>query len=88
MRRIIFERDFSEISIKGTTSIGVILTRLLHTIALKQKGGSTLGGCMVRWFDRDILRPTMTDGEYLGEFQSDDTILVVLNNGDFYTSNF
>ena len=27
-------------------------------------------------------------GEYLGEFQSDDTILVVLNNGDFYTSNF
>ena len=27
-------------------------------------------------------------GEYLGEFLSDDTILVVLNNGDFYTSNF
>jgi len=27
-------------------------------------------------------------GEYLGEFQSGDAILVVLNNGDFYTSNF
>ena len=25
-------------------------------------------------------------GEYLGEFQSDDTILVVLNNGEFYTT--
>lgn len=27
-------------------------------------------------------------GEYLGEFQSDDTILVVQNNGDFYVTNF
>jgi hypothetical protein len=27
-------------------------------------------------------------GEFLGEFQSDDSILIVLNNGDFYTTNF
>ena len=89
MRRIIFERDFSEISIKGRQAQGVILTRLpVHKIALKQKGGSTLGGRKV-WFDRDILRLNYDGrGEYLGEFQSDDTILVVLNNGDFYTSNF
>ena len=65
------------------------VTRLpVHKIALKQKGGSTLGGRKV-WFDRDILRLNYDGrGEYLGEFQSDDTILVVLNNGDFYTSNF
>ena len=89
MRRIIFERDFSEISIKGRQAQGVILPRLpVHKIALKQKGGSTLGGRKV-WFDRDILRLNYDGrGEYLGEFQSDDTILVVLNNGDFYTSNF
>ena len=89
VRRIIFERDFSEISIKGRQAQGVILTRLpVHKIALKQKGGSTLGGRKV-WFDRDILRLNYDGrGEYLGEFQSDDTILVVLNNGDFYTSNF
>lgn len=39
VRRIIFERDFSEISIKGRQAQGVILTRLpVHKIALKQKG--------------------------------------------------
>jgi len=27
-------------------------------------------------------------GQYLGEFQSDDLILVVHKNGDFYTTNF
>ena len=89
VRRIIFERDFSEISIKGRQAQGVILTRLpVHKITLKQKGGSTLGGRKV-WFDRDILRLNYDGrGEYLGEFQSDDTILVVLNNGEFYTTNF
>ena len=89
VRRIIFERDFSEISIKGRQAQGVILTRLpVHKIALKQKGGSTLGGRKV-WFDRDILRLNYDGrGEYQGEFLSDDTILVVLNNGEFYTTNF
>ncbi len=89
VRRIIFERDFSEISIKGRQALGVILTRLpVHKISLKQKGGSTLGGRKV-WFDRDVLRLNYDGrGEYLGEFQSEDTILVVLSNGDFYTTNF
>ena len=89
VRRIIFEQDFSEVGIKGRQARGIILTRLpVHKIALKQKGGSTLGGRKV-WFDRDILRLNYDGrGEYLGEFQSEDTILVVLNNGDFYTSNF
>jgi topoisomerase-4 subunit A len=89
VRRIIFERDFSEVTIKGRQAQGVILTRLpVHKITLKQKGGSTLGGRKV-WFDRDVLRLNYDGrGEYLGEFQSDDQILVVLNNGDFYTTNF
>ena len=56
VRRITFERDFSEISIKGRQAQGVILTRLpIHKVVLKQRGGSTLGGRKV-WFDRDVLR--------------------------------
>ena len=89
VRRIIFERDFSEVGIKSRQAQGVILTRLpVHKIALKQRGGSTLGGRKV-WFDRDVLRLNYDGrGEYLGEFQSDDSILVVLNTGEFYTTNF
>ena len=89
VRRIIFERDFSEVGIKSRQAQGVILTRLpVHKIALKQRGGSTLGGRKV-WFDRDVLRLNSAGrGEYLGEFQSDDSILVVLNTGEFYTTNF
>ena len=69
--------------------MGNILTKAdVHKISLKQKGSSTLGGRMV-WFDRDVLRLNYDGrGEELGEFQSDDLILVILQNGDFYTTNF
>lgn len=86
---LVFEKDFSDIVIKGRGSMGNILTKAeVHKISLKQKGSSTLGGRMV-WFDRDILRLNYDGrGEELGEFQSDDQILVILQNGDFYTTNF
>lgn len=86
---LVFEKDFSEIAIKGRGSMGNILTKAdVHKISLKQKGSSTLGGRMV-WFDRDVLRLNYDGrGEELGEFQSDDLILVILQNGDFYTTNF
>ena len=89
IRKIIFEEDFSRIGIKGRQAIGNMLTRNpVHKITLKQRGGSTLGGRKV-WFDRDVLRLNYDGrGEYLGEYQSGELILVVLNNGDFYTTNF
>ena len=89
IRRIIFEEDFSQIGIKGRQAMGNILTRNpVHKIALKQRGGSTLGGRKV-WYDRDVMRLNYDGrGEYLGEFHSDDRILVILNNGDFYVTSF
>ena len=88
-KTLVFEKDFSEILIKGRASMGNILTKAeIHKISLKQKGTSTLGGLKV-WFDRDVLRLNNDGrGEELGEFQSDDQILVVLRNGEFYTTNF
>ena len=87
--KLVFEKDFSDIAIKGRQSLGNILTKNdIHKIVLKQKGGSTLGGRQV-WFDRDVLRLNYDKrGEYLGEFQSDDLILVVYPNGDYCTTNF
>jgi topoisomerase-4 subunit A len=84
-----FEKDFSDIAIKGRQSMGNILTKNdIQKITLKQKGGSTLGGRKV-WFDRDVLRLNYDNrGEFLGEFLSEDLILVVSAKGDYYTSNF
>ena len=81
IKKLILERDFSEISIKGRQSMGNLLTRLeVHKISLKHKGGSTLGGRKV-WFDHDVLRLNYDGrGEYLGEFQSEDSILVIMKN--------
>ena len=89
LRRISFEKSFSELAVKGRGSRGNLLTRLdVHKITLKSHGSSTLGGRKV-WFDHDVQRLNFDErGDYLGEFHSEDMVLVVLENGDFYTTNF
>ncbi len=89
MRILSFEEDFSEIAIRGRGAMGNILTKSeVHKITLKEKGVSTLGGRKV-WFDSDVFRLNYEErGIYLGEFHGEDRILVILKNGDFYTSNF
>ncbi len=89
LKVLVFDKDFSEMAIKGRQSMGNILTKNdIHKIALKQKGGSTLGGRHI-WFDSDVFRLNHDQrGGYLGEFHSDDLILVICKNGEFYTTNF
>ena len=89
LKKQYMDKDFSDIAIKGRGSMGNLLTRLEVTkVGLKSHGGSTLGGRKV-WFDRDILRLDFDGhGDFLGEFQNDDRILVVLDNGDYYTTDF
>ena len=85
----IFERDFGDIAIKGRQSMGNILSRNeVLKITLKHKGSSTLGGRSV-WFDRDVLRLNYDGrGELLGEFQTEDKILVITKKGEYYLSGF
>ncbi len=89
MKQLYAEVDFSKLAIKGRSSMGNIVTRNdVEKISLKEKGGSTLGGRKV-WFDSDVLRLNYDGrGELLGEFHNNDLILVILDNGDFYTTNF
>ncbi len=89
MRILQFEKDFSEIEIKGRQAMGNILTKAeVHRILLKQKGVSTLGGRKV-WFDPDVFRLNYEgSGKYLGEFQGEDMILVVTTDGEYYICNF
>ena len=89
LKRVFFEKDFSEIAIKGRQSMGNLVTKLdVASIKLSRHGGSTLGGRKV-WFDPDVKRLNYDDqGQYLGEFNSEDQILVVRRNGEFYVTNF
>ena len=89
LKKLVFEKDFSEVDIKGRTARGNQLTKHeVFRIQLKAHGGSTLGGRKV-WWDPDIQRINYDEhGEYLGEFQNNDLILVVLQTGEYYLTNF
>ena len=89
LKKVFFDYDFSLLAIKGRASMGNLLSKNeIARITLKSHGGSTLGGRKV-WWDPDVNRINYDEqGEYLGEFHSDDQILVLLPNGDFYVTNF
>jgi topoisomerase-4 subunit A len=89
LKTLQFDIDFSELAIKGKQSQGNIVTKNeIHRLSLKEKGTSTLGGREV-WFDPDVLRLNYDGrGNYLGEFSGTDLVLVVLKNGEYYTSSF
>ena len=89
LKMLIFERDFSDIAIRGRISMGNIFTKNeIHKVALKQKGSSTLGGREV-WFDRDVLRLNYDKrGTSLGEFHGEDLVLVITKDGQYYTTTF
>lgn len=85
VKRIFMDKDFAEILVKGRAARGNILTRMpIHKIGLKSHGHSTLGGREV-WWDADVNRLNYdSHGVSLGKFHDDDSVLVVLDNGDFY----
>ena len=82
-----FDVDLGELAIKGKQTRGNMVTKNeVHRISLKERGGSTLGDREV-WFDPDILRINYEGhGRSLGFFGGDDRILVIMNNGEFYTT--
>ena len=89
LKSLFIDVDFSQLAIKGKGAMGNIVTRNeVHRFSLKEKGQSTLGGRDV-WFDPDVLRLNFDGhGQYLGEFDPNDLVLVVLKNGEYYTSTF
>ena len=88
LKKPAFDKDFSDIAIKGRQSMGNLLTRNeVQRIGLKSHGISTLGGRKV-WFDRDILRLDFDGhGEYIGEFEADEQILLINADGEYCTAD-
>ena len=89
LNRLQIEIDFSSLAIKGRSAMGNLVTKNeIARISLKRKGVSTLGGREV-WFDPDVLRLNYDGrGQFLGEFAGNDMVLVILKNGEYYTSTF
>lgn len=89
LKRIFFDKDFSEVLIKGRSAKGNLLTKYqIHRIGLKSHGRSTLGGRKV-WYDPDVNRLNYDEhGRLLGEFNDGDQILVILKNGDYYLTGY
>ena len=89
LKKVFFDYDFSLLAIKGRASMGNLLSKNeIARVTLKSHGSSTLGGREV-WFDPDVNRLNYDElGTYLGEFHSEDKILVILTNGDFYITGF
>lgn len=89
LKNLSFDIDFSQLAIKGRAAQGNLVTKNdVARFSLKERGQSTLGGREV-WFDFDVMRINYDGrGEYLGEFGGTDRILVVLESGEYYTTNF
>jgi len=87
LKKLTFDFDFGELAIKGRSSMGNILTKnAVHKITLKEKGLSTLGGRKL-WFDDAVMRLNADGrGKFLGEFASEEMLLVVTRSGWYRTS--
>lgn len=89
LKKLIFDIDMAELAIKGRSSIGNMVTRSdVHKISLKEKGASTLGGRKI-FYDPDVNRLNADNrGNYLGDFQGDDRLLVITKSGEFELFTF
>jgi topoisomerase-4 subunit A len=89
LKKLAIDIDFTNIAIKGRSSMGNIVVKFpIKKVLLKTKGISTLAGIKI-WYD-DILKRLNVDGrgKYLGEFDGDDKILQVYENGTYELSTF
>lgn len=84
-----FDYDFALLAIKGKTAQGNLLTRYpIRRLDLKEKGASTLGGVKI-WFDEMTGRLSgEARGQFLGEFDGDDRVLVIYKGGNYELTNY
>lgn len=87
LRNLSFDKDFSEMPIRGRGTKGNLVTKVpIQKIILKEKGESTLGDRKV-WYDPDVRRINFDEqGVFLGEFGASSQLLVLREDGSFYTT--
>ena len=88
-RKKVFDFDFAEIDIKGRGAGGNILTRYpVRKIELKSEGVSTLSGLDL-WYDDVVGRINKDErGQYIGNFNGSDNILVIYKDGSYELTSY
>lgn len=88
-KKKVFDFDFADIDIKGRGAGGNIMTKYpVRKIDLKTKGVSTLSGIKI-WYDKTVGRlNTGGIGEYIGEFNADDSIIMVNKDGSYELTSY
>ncbi len=86
IKKLKFDLDFADQLVKGRGSRGNIVTKYaVKRVELKEKGLSTLKPRKI-WFDDTIQRLNVDErGELLGEFTSEDRLLIINQNGTLKT---
>ncbi|MFO0414723.1 MAG: DNA gyrase/topoisomerase IV subunit A, partial [Bacteroidota bacterium] len=79
-----FDFFFEELDIKGRSSMGNQVTKYpIKSVKFKEKGKATLSGKKM-WFDDKFGRiNTEEKGQYLGQFEADDRLLVIYRDGNY-----
>jgi topoisomerase-4 subunit A len=87
IKKLKWDLDFADILVKGRASKGNIVTKYsVKRVELKEKGLSTLKPRRI-WFDDTVQRLNVDGrGELLGEFTSEDRLLIVKQNGTVKTA--
>ncbi len=82
VKKLKWDLDFSDVIIKGRASKGNLVTKYsVKRIELKEKGLSTLKPRKL-WFDDTVQRLNIDErGDYLGEFTSEDRLLIIDQKG-------
>jgi len=87
IKKLKFDLDFADQNVKGRNSKGNIVTKHpVKRVELKEKGLSTLKPRKI-WFDETVKRLNMDGrGELLGQFKSEDRLLIVNQDGTVKTA--
>ena len=86
VKKLKWDINFADLAIKGRASRGNTVTKYtVRKVELKEKGISTLKPRKI-WFDETVQRLNVDDrGDLLGEFTSEDRLLIISQKGEVKT---
>lgn len=89
LKKLKIEVDFADLAIKGKLSLGNLVCKTpIKKIEKKEEGVSTLSARKI-WFDTLVNKLNVEErGQFLGDFESNDKILVVYKSGILQLINF